>query len=239
MPYSPLLFLHISGGLVGLLSGAAAMTFRKGSRWHGLSGNVFFVSMLAMSSAGATLATIKHQLGNIVGGTLTFYLVATAWSTARRRDGETNRSDWLALLSSSAVGMILIALGLQVVLNHAPSPGGVPTPMYFIMGSIALLCGAGDLRMLLRGGLFGKQRIVRHLWRMCFALFVASGSLFLARPHLFPMILRETYVIFTLGILPLPLMLFWLLRVRFAAAFRSRRTIAKPRAQATPFLVSG
>jgi hypothetical protein len=36
-----------------------------------------------------------------------------------------------------------------------------------------LLAAAGDLRMLLRGGLFGAQRIARHLWRMCFGLFIA------------------------------------------------------------------
>jgi len=79
MHYSPLLILHICGGTVGLLSGTTAMTFRKGSRWHGMAGNVFFVSMLTMSSAGAYMATVKQQTGNIIGGVLTFYLVATAW----------------------------------------------------------------------------------------------------------------------------------------------------------------
>jgi hypothetical protein len=29
MPYSPILLVHILGGSVGLLSGAAAITFRK------------------------------------------------------------------------------------------------------------------------------------------------------------------------------------------------------------------
>jgi len=30
----PLLFLHIAGGIVGLLAGAVAMVYRKGSRGH-------------------------------------------------------------------------------------------------------------------------------------------------------------------------------------------------------------
>ena len=30
----PLLFLHIAGGMVGLLSGTVAMVYRKGSRGH-------------------------------------------------------------------------------------------------------------------------------------------------------------------------------------------------------------
>jgi hypothetical protein len=50
--------------------------------------------------------------------------------------------------------------------------------MNLFMGSVLLLAAAGDLLMLLRGGLFGRQRIVRHLRRMCFGLFVATGSFF-------------------------------------------------------------
>ena len=48
-----LLYLHIGGGIVGLLSGAAALALRKGSRPHRMAGNVFFVSMLIMAAIGA------------------------------------------------------------------------------------------------------------------------------------------------------------------------------------------
>jgi hypothetical protein len=51
--------------------------------------------------------------------------------------------------------------------------------MTFFMGSVMLLAGAGDVRMLVRGGVFGAKRIARHLWRMCFGLFIAAGSFFL------------------------------------------------------------
>jgi len=34
MGYSLLLFLHICGAGIGLLSGTAAVIFRKGWRWH-------------------------------------------------------------------------------------------------------------------------------------------------------------------------------------------------------------
>jgi len=74
-------WIHISMGLVGILSGAAALVFRKGSRPHQLVGHVFFVSMLIMASMGATLAmTYSPNRGNVMGGGLTFYMVATAWA---------------------------------------------------------------------------------------------------------------------------------------------------------------
>ena len=54
--------------------------------------------MLTMAAAAAYLAVVKHQPNNVGGGVLTFYLVGTAWLTAWRRDGETSRFDWAALL---------------------------------------------------------------------------------------------------------------------------------------------
>ena len=95
---SPLLLLHIIAGTLGMLSGFVAVFLLKGSRRHGLAGNVFVVSMLGLSASGVYLAIMKSQPGNILGGTLTFYLVATAWMTARRRDGEPGIFDWGALL---------------------------------------------------------------------------------------------------------------------------------------------
>src|SRR6202035_3182289 len=78
----------------------------------------------------------------------------------------------------------------------------------------------GDVRMLLHRGISGTRRIARHLWRMCFALFIAASSIFLARPHLFPAVLRKTGALFLLSFLPLILMIFWLIRVRFKNAFK-------------------
>ena len=113
---SPLLPLHISAGIVGILSGAAAMSFRKGSARHALAGKVFVIAMLTLAASAVYLALMKHQLGNVLGGTFTFYLVATAWMTARRGDGKTGIFDWVALLIPLLVGTALLILGLEVVL---------------------------------------------------------------------------------------------------------------------------
>jgi uncharacterized membrane protein len=53
MRLSPLVVFHVCVGILGLLSGAVAMSFRKGSRGHRMYGSVFFISMLGMSGAGA------------------------------------------------------------------------------------------------------------------------------------------------------------------------------------------
>jgi len=90
-------------------------------------------------------------------------------------------------------------------------------------------------RMLVRGGVLGAKRIARHLWRMCFGLFIAAGSFFLGpsnRPlrllsavglgqHLSPT-LFSTSLYLILTILPLILLIFWLVRVRFTNAYNGK-----------------
>ena len=99
------------------------------------------------------------------------------------------------------------------------------------------------LRMLLGGGVAGTKRIVRHLWRMCFGLFIAAGSFFLGpsnRPlrllsalgigqHLSPAIFGTTLYIF-LSVLPLIMLIFWVFRVWFSSAYRRRPTAPQPSA---------
>src|SRR5213595_2364350 len=106
MNLSPVLFFHICAGTSGLFSGAAALSFRKGSRWHVLAGRVFVGSMLAMAAGAVYLAIVKHQPNNIGGGIFTFYLILTAWLTARRADGETSKFDWVAFLIPLALGTL-------------------------------------------------------------------------------------------------------------------------------------
>jgi hypothetical protein len=51
-----LLFFHVAGGAVGLLSGALALGARKGGRIHGIAGIAFVVSMTIMAAIGAAVS---------------------------------------------------------------------------------------------------------------------------------------------------------------------------------------
>jgi len=233
MRFTPVLVLHICVGILGLLSGATALSFRKGSGRHRVSGNIFALSMLSLGASGAFLGYTKHQTLNGLMGVLTFYLVATAWLTARRRDGKAVHFDWVALMVPLAVGAVLLTYGLEAASSQTGAKEGYPAPAYFVFGLAALLFGAGDVRMLVHRGLSGGQRIARHLGRMCFALFIAAGSFFLGpsnRPlrlvmtlgfgrQVFPVLLRPP-VLFLLTVLPLVLMILWVVRLRFTNAYK-------------------
>ena len=241
MAYSPLLLVHMTGGVVGMLSGAAALIFRKGSPRHVLAGKIFVASMLIMSAGATYLAVVKHQTSNIGGGIFTFYLIVTAWLTARRSDGETSRFDWLGLLVPLTLGLLTWMNGIRLVRMGASSQDGVPVGMTFFTGTVMLLAAAGDVRMLLRGGVADAKRIVRHLWRMCFGLFIAAGSFFMGpdnRPqrllsamgigqHL-PTAIFSMGLYLVLTVLPLILLVFWVFRVWLSKAYRGKVVSSRP-----------
>ena len=153
---SPLLFLHIIAGTLGMLSGFVAVFLRKGSRQHGLAGNVFVISMLCLSASGVYLAIMKSQPGNILGGTLTFYLVTTAWVTARRRERRA-RNFRLGCATGCPGGRSVAGdLGIEAAISPTGLKYAYPPGPYFFMGSVALLAATGDVRML------GARRYFRY-----------------------------------------------------------------------------
>jgi hypothetical protein len=158
-------YAHITAGVLTLVTGVAAMTFRKGSSLHRKAGNVFFVSMLVLSSAGVVLSLIKTpNMGNIMGGTTAFYMVATAWATVIRQPGHTGRFEIVAALAGLVITVGATTFGVLALSNPNGRFNGYPALMYFIFASVALLATALDVRMIVRGGLTGATRTTRHLW---------------------------------------------------------------------------
>lgn len=213
---NPILVLHICGGIVGLLSGAVAMSFRKGSSQHRLAGKVFVVSMLVMGVCATYLAVRKHQTDNFFGGLITIYMVSTSWRAGRPRQTGPGPLDYGALALALGIGVSMMTLAIRVATGLSQAQAGVPLGMYFFLPSIALLAAAGDVRMMARGSLSSAQRVPRHLWRMCFGWFIASGSFFLGKQQHFPVWLQGSSFLVFLAVLPLLLLIFWLIRVRFA-----------------------
>ena len=83
-----------------------------------------------------------------------------------------------------------------------------------MFGGVALAAAIGDVRVLRGRILTGTLRLRRHLWRMCYALFVASGSFFLGQAQVFPKPIRIGPLLAIPALLPLVLMFYWLARMR-------------------------
>jgi len=216
------LYLHIGAGTVGLLSGAAAFVFRKGSRGHRLAGNVFVVSMLVMSAIGATVAPFlpTPERASVIAGVLTFYLVLSSWAAVKRKPGQIGAFDYgLLLTSSTLVGAsaYLISLAAQSPTGKLDGQPAAAFVMFIIIGSLAAV---GDLRLILRRGVGGAMRLARHLWRMTVAFFIAANALFLGQSQLFPKALQGW--LFLPALLILGLLVYWLGHVGYSAYLRRR-----------------
>jgi uncharacterized membrane protein len=214
------LLTHVAAGMAGIVTGYVALFTAKGSAAHRTAGRWFVYAMLVMGLVGAAIAAFERKLGSVDGGLLAAYLVVTGLLTVREPTDATRRVERVGMLLALAVGSTNVALGLQAALRGASGRDGVPLPAYFVFGGIALLCALGDARMLRRGRPRGTPRLVRHLWRMSFATFVATGSFFLGQAHVIPKPLRVWSVLFVLAFLPLVAMLYWLWRVRIRRSLR-------------------
>jgi hypothetical protein len=229
-----LVLIHITAGTLGIFSGFLAMALRKGSPRHRLVGNVFTVSMLTMSSVAAYMAYVGTEVkqptfGNVMGGMFTFYLVGTAWLAARHKDGERGAIDWVAFLFISAIVVGLYAYGLGYMHPAVPTVEDPPAAVPFILGSIALIAAIMDLRMLV-WGISGAQRIIRHLWRMCFATWFAASSLFLGQPQVFPLWLHKTHLLVVPSLVIHIYTIYWIIRTVRNNAYKQ-----KPVATAAPW----
>jgi uncharacterized membrane protein len=222
------LLVHVAAGMLAIVAGYVALYAAKGAAVHRKSGMLFVYAMVTMGLVGAALAAVERKIGSVDGGLLAAYFVVTALTTVRPPTAASRRVEGVGMLVALTVGAINVALGLDTVVRGAATRDGVPVPMYFVLGAIALLAGLSDVRMLRRGGLRGAPRLTRHLWRMSFALFIAAGSFFLGQAKVIPQPLRVWSVLFTVALLPLAMMLYWLWRVRVRRSLRGIVVVRTP-----------
>ena len=226
-----LLLVHVLGGTTAVLSGFVAILVAKGGRLHRRAGTAFVVAMLVMGSFAAIVASYEMKIGSIVGGILSIYFVYTGLTTVRPLAG-TGRSLQVALIAVALViALFDFTFGFIAWGKPHHAIGGVPAAMILFIGTIALLAAIGDWRLIRAGGIQGTRKLARHLWRMCFALFIASGSFFLGQMRFFPKPLRIVPLLAALGVAPLIALVYWMWRVRLRHSLRGM-IIANPRSVA-------
>ena len=226
----PLLSLafHVAMGVAALAAGYVAIAARKGGMLHRRSGVVFVYTMIAMGLTALGIAIYEGK-DDVAGGVLTVYLVFTGLTTVKPVRG-VGRGAHIGLM---LLAFALAAAGFARAFAALEMPGnqieGVPAGMMFFLSSIVLLAAIGDARLIWAGGILGTRRLARHLWRMCFGLFIASGSFVsqLVMMRFMPEWMRSVPVIVVLAAAPLVVLLYWMWRVRLRQNLRGLMT-AKP-----------
>jgi uncharacterized membrane protein len=203
-----LLPVHILGGLFALLFGYTALYASKGATLHRRSGLGFVSAMIVMSLTGTFIASLKPDRGSMIAGLLTFYFVVTGLLTVKQVPGH-RRIEMIAMTSGFILGLFAIWAGWWLAARGRPEAA----PM-FLFSAMAIGGAIGDWRMLRAGGIDGKRRIKRHLWRLCFAMWVAAASFFWGPPNRVPEIIRIPALLPIPVLTPVAVMLYWMWRLR-------------------------
>jgi hypothetical protein len=213
-----LLPIHIVAGGLAIILGATALVASKGATLHRRSGLLFVYAMLTMGISGSILALRQSWTNvNVLGGFMAAYFVITGLTTVRPVSVWTRRLDLMALAVAIALTVLQIGMGFKAFASPDGTINGVPFFMPFILATVTTLAAVGDIRVMRSAALRGAPRLARHLWRMCFALFIAAGSFFSIRERV-AKILPEPFTTPTMRALPIALvfgaMFYWLWRAR-------------------------
>lgn len=217
------LTLHIFGGSISIISGMTALFARKGSLVHIRSGTIFFYGMILMSLCAIFMAISYDQKTNIIAGSLTLYLVLTAQRTAVNKSGKSGLIEYSLSLLALIVVITGMLFGIETFREITHSNSGF-SPLDFFLYFFTGMAALGlilDSVMIGRGGITGRRRVARHVWRMCFALWIATSSFFLGQPQVFPDFLSHPLIRSLPVILVVVMWLFWNVYVFFAKRFRA------------------
>lgn len=213
-----LLPIHIAAGGLAIILGAVALIAKKGGTIHRKVGLLFVYVMLVMGFTASMLGFLKSPTdANVRAGFMVAYFVVTALTTVRPA------SRWSGVINVAGltVALVLALFGIVGGVRIFNLPGrtfeGIPFFAPLFIATILILAAVGDVRIMRSGMPRGGPRLARHLWRMCFALFIAAGSFFSIRERV-ARILPEPFTTGPMRALPILLlfgaMFYWLWRVR-------------------------
>ncbi|MEJ6120726.1 hypothetical protein MT390_02345 [Vibrio sp. 2-Bac 85] len=226
---SLLMAMHMLIGSVVVFSGAIALLLSKGSSLHKLAGRFFVSSIILMGTV--IVAEAWYSPGSIspLGILFVFfmvYLVVTAWSTIHRSEATVGTIDILAPVVALCISIAGLIMRGNVVNIQSQAESLPPNDAYFFFSALAFMSMILDVNNLKKGGVQGKHRIIRHIWRMSCCLFFAISSLFTGPGSIiFPESARGNYLLSIPQLLVVIFAIYWISRLLFLKNYRKNITI--------------
>ena len=207
---------HFWIGCLAIAAGFTAFAVRKGNAVHRAAGATFVITMLLLAASGVWLSIARDILFTVFLSAIAFHAVATGWAAAALEKPlcrlATKASPVLsgAIVLGAAHGGVLAAAAPGGMLNDL-SPGA-----FYTVAGTGFILFVYDIAFALAKHPSEQRRLTRHLWRMGFSFFLATGIFFFGNNHVLPELLR------TPALLSAPVMavvlwtLFYAFRVRFS-----------------------
>jgi uncharacterized membrane protein len=215
-----LIIIHTLAGAVAILSGFFALSVNKKSNTHRNSGKVFVLAIICLGLTGVYVAYSRSIVLSLINGFFLCYFVATAWMTVSKKSGTVGKFEWFALFSALAIAGSLIKFGVDAANSPDGKISGFGPSVFYFFAFIASIAAIGDLKLLLNRGITGTHRIIRHLWRMCFPLFMSTAAFFLGQAKLIPEPIRKIELLALPVAAVLIAMVYWIIRVHFSKRYQ-------------------
>ncbi len=222
MSYGPVeTILMGAHGVVGagiVLAGVSALVSRKGSPFHRQCGKVFvlligLMALVIAASATAPASQLISALGMIFTA-LTCYLVLTSWATVTTPAASLGTVARIAPVMALSIASTALFQGWKAQTGQLVLDEDIPVLAFFGFSGLALLAACADISVVLRGGISGAQRLFRHLWRMCFALYFSVATIFTGPGSvLFPDSIRGTWPLILPESIILLMSLFFIVKI--------------------------
>ncbi|MEL6534460.1 MAG: hypothetical protein AAFQ98_03560 [Bacteroidota bacterium] len=203
-----------------------ALLFRKGKTRHNQWGRVFYYTMLVMGLSAFVLGVysqVSFMSASI--GLFTTYLVISAFGAVKNRTGHAGRRERWEFIWGLACLAIFGVLTASVI-QSGLMDDGLPYAVYYSYTSVALIATLFDVKLMKNKGIYGAQRIGRHLGRMCLALLIATASFFLGQPKFLPPMIRGTFIPAIPVLIVLISWIFWLAKTFLTRRFKRKRVRA-------------
>lgn len=183
--------IHFWVGCFALVCGLAAFSTRKGGAIHRAAGSGFVAAMIVLSLSGLWLSVAREILFTVFLSLIALHAVITGWAAARPGFGLAR-----AVTIGSGTASSLIALGALaggVIAGSAPGGtlDGLEPAAFYVSAAVSATLSAFDWRYALARSTTRSRRLTRHLGRMGFSLFLATGIFFFGNSHVLPEALRQ------------------------------------------------
>ncbi len=209
--------VHFWIGCLALACGLLAFAAPKGGRVHRSAGGVFVAAMILLSLSGLWLSLAREILFTVFLSFIALHAILTGWAAARPAD----TLGRLVTQSAGAASALLSLGALSGGIIAAGAPDGAlnglePSAFHVLAAVSAVLC-VFDWRYAMTPAPSRRRRLTRHLGRMGFSMFLATGIFFFGNSHVLPEAAR-TPALLSAPVLAVVLgTLIYAARTRFAA----------------------
>ena len=204
---------HFLVGAIAIISGFLAILIPKGKTAHKVLGQSFLFSMIALGVTGSYIAYFREVPLSLMNGLFLCYLTISAYKVIKQPANTVDKLDSLLLVSSLSLLLGFVYFTFQAANTIDGKLGGFGPIAYIAFGCFAGFCFIGDIRFIKNNGLAGKHRLLRHLWRMLFPLFMSTAAFFLGQAKLLPPEIRKMEYLLIPVVFVILSMIYWIIKV--------------------------